>query len=89
MPAVYLKPNINVTKTTKMGYNTTDATYGVGTSPSGAPEFTLGFQWVSVTRPLVFCIMFCRSLFVFNKLLQVRSKSKGCKAKSFKSVWDQ
>ena len=38
---------------------------GAGTTyPSGAPEFTLCFSGVRVTRSLVLYIIFCRSLFV-------------------------
>ena len=45
--------------------NMKDVTYGAGTvHPSGAPEFTLVFSGVHVDRSLVFCVMFCRSLFV-------------------------
>ena len=45
--------------------NTTGATSGVGTDyPSGAPEFTPGFQWVHVARSLVFLVVFCKLLFV-------------------------
>ena len=39
----------------------------VGTAHhSGAPEFTPGFSGVRVTRSLVLCVMFCRSLFVLS-----------------------
>jgi hypothetical protein len=39
--------------------NTTDATSGTGTAyPSVAPEFTLGFSGVVVTRYLVLCVCF-------------------------------
>ena len=39
--------------------NTTGATSGAGTAcPSGAPEFTLGFSGVRVTRSLVLCVCF-------------------------------
>jgi hypothetical protein len=34
-------------------------------TPSGAPEFTPNFSGVRVARSLVFCVMFCRLLFVF------------------------
>jgi hypothetical protein len=45
--------------------NTTDVKCGIGTAyPSGAPEFTPGFNGVRVARSLVFCLMFCRLLFV-------------------------
>ena len=41
------------------------ATSGVGTAkPSGAPKFTHSFSAVRVSRALVFCVVFCRSLFV-------------------------
>jgi len=47
----------------------TGATTGAGTVyPCGAPEFTYGFQWVRVARSLVFCVVFCGSLFVFLSL---------------------
>ena len=40
-------------------------TWGAGTVyHSGTPEFTDGLLWVRVTKSLVFCVMFCRSLFV-------------------------
>jgi hypothetical protein len=40
-------------------------TCGAGTAnPSGAPEFTPVFSGVRVARSLLFCIMFCRSLFI-------------------------
>jgi hypothetical protein len=45
--------------------NTTGATRGAGTSyPSRAPAFTADFSEVRVAWSLVFCVMFCRSLFV-------------------------
>ena len=45
--------------------NTTGATSGAGTAyPSGAPEFTPGFQWGSCYSIFSFICMFCRSLFV-------------------------
>ena len=45
--------------------NTTGATRGAGTAyPSGAPEFTSGFQWGSCYSIFSFIYMFCRSLFV-------------------------
>ena len=45
--------------------NTTGATCGAGTAyTSGAPEFIPDFQWGSRARSLVFCLMFCRPLFV-------------------------
>ena len=40
---------------------------GAGTAyPSEAPDFTPGFSGVHVVRSFVFCVMFCRSLFVFR-----------------------
>ena len=45
--------------------NTTGATCETGTTyPSGVSEFTIVFLGVRVARFLVFCVMFCRSLFV-------------------------
>ena len=45
--------------------NATGATSGVGTFyPSGAPDFTPGFQWGSCYSIFSFICMFCRSLFV-------------------------
>jgi hypothetical protein len=45
--------------------STTGATFGAGTAyPSGVPEFIPCFCGVRVARSLVFCVMFCRSLFV-------------------------
>ena len=46
--------------------NTSDATSGAGTANlSGAPEFTLVFlRIVSLGKCFVFCVVFCRSLFV-------------------------
>ena len=41
--------------------------------PSGEPEFTPVFNAVRVTRSLVFCVVFCRSLFVFNAVRVTRS----------------
>jgi len=44
--------------------NTTGATCGSGTAyPSEAPEFTPSFSGLRVARSLVFCVVFCRSLF--------------------------
>ena len=44
---------------------TTDATSGAGTAyPSEEPKFSPDFSGVRVTRSLVFCVMFCTSLFV-------------------------
>ena len=45
--------------------------------PSGAPALTPGFSGVHVTRSFVFCVVFCRSLFVllaivFSDFLQVK-----------------
>ena len=46
--------------------NTTDATSGAGTvHSSGAPNFTPGFSGVHVAHSLVFCVLFCRLLFIF------------------------
>ena len=46
--------------------NTMGATREAGTAYlSREHEFTLGFSWVRVARSLVFCVVFCRSLFVF------------------------
>ena len=46
-------------------HNTAGATCGAGTAySSGAPELTLGFSGVRVARSVVFCVMFCLSLFV-------------------------
>jgi hypothetical protein len=43
----------------------TDATREAGTVYlSGAPAFTSGFNGARVVRSLVFCVVFCRSLFV-------------------------
>jgi len=44
--------------------NTTGATCGAGTVKPFGLEFTLGFSVVRVTRSLLFCVVFCRSLFV-------------------------
>jgi len=45
--------------------NTTGATSGAGIAyPSGAHEFIPVFSGVRVTRSLLFCVIFCRSLFV-------------------------
>ena len=50
--------------------NTTGATRGAETAyPSGAFEFTSGFQWVCVTRSLVLCVCFldrCLSFCTFS-----------------------
>jgi len=44
--------------------NTTGATNGAATAYiSGTPEFSLVFSGVRVTRSLILCVMFCRSLF--------------------------
>jgi hypothetical protein len=41
------------------------ASSGAGTAyPSGAPDITLVFSGVSVVRTLIFCVEFCRLLFV-------------------------
>ena len=46
--------------------NTTGVTSGgKSANPSGAPDSTPGFSGVRATRSLVFCVVFCRSLFVF------------------------
>ena len=46
--------------------NTTGVTSGAGTAyPTGAPEFTPGFQWCSCYSIFGFICIFCRSLFVF------------------------
>jgi len=45
--------------------NTMVVTSETGTAnPSTAHEIILVFSWVRVTQSLVFCVMFCRSLFV-------------------------
>ena len=45
--------------------NTTDATCEAGTAyPSGAPESTPVLCGVRVSRHLIFCVVFCASLFV-------------------------
>ena len=41
--------------------------------PSGAPEFTTCFQWVSCYSIFSFICMFCRSLFVFSGVRVTRS----------------
>jgi len=43
--------------------------------PSGAPQFTPSFSGVRVTRSLVSCVLFCRSLFVLFYLAIVLSNS--------------
>jgi len=57
--------------------NTAGTASGTGTAyPSGAPEFTLVFSWVHVAQSLVslvFCVEFCRSLFVLFCLAIVLS----------------
>ena len=46
--------------------NTTGVTCGAGTAyPAEVLEFTTGFNGVPDVRYLVFCVVFCRSLFVF------------------------
>ena len=46
--------------------NATGVIYGAGiVIPSGAHEFTLDFRGVCVARSFVFCVLFCRSLFLF------------------------
>ena len=42
-------------------------------NPSGAPEFIPGFSGVRVAQSLVFCVMYCRSLFVLFLLAIVLS----------------
>ena len=50
-------------------YSTTSAVCGAGTSyPKVVPVFTHGIRGVSVERTLVFCTIFCRSLFVLSHL---------------------
>jgi hypothetical protein len=45
--------------------NTTGTTSGAGTAyPSGAPDVASDFSAVRVNQYLVFCVVFCRSLFV-------------------------
>ena len=45
--------------------NTTGATCGAWTANlSVSLEFTPDFSWIRVVQSLVFCVMFCRSLFV-------------------------
>jgi len=45
--------------------STADTTSGTGTAyPSGAHEFTPCFSGVRAAQSLVFCVMFCVSLFV-------------------------
>ena len=45
------------------------STSGAGTViPSGEHEFTPGFSGVCVARSLVFCVAFCKSLFVLFPL---------------------
>jgi hypothetical protein len=44
---------------------TMGVTNGAGTdNHSGAPVFTTGFRRVHCARSLVFCVVFCRTLFV-------------------------
>ena len=44
--------------------NTTGTASGTGTAcPSGAHQFTFVFSGVYVAQSLVFCVVFCRSLF--------------------------
>jgi hypothetical protein len=55
--------------------NTTGNTCGAGTAyPSGAHEFTPVCSGVRVARYLVFCVKFCRSLFVLYMLAIVLSR---------------
>ena len=45
--------------------NTTGVTSGAGTAyPARTPEFTPVFSGIRDAQSLVFCVMFCRSLFV-------------------------
>ena len=39
--------------------------------PSGAPKFIPGFSEIRVARSSVFCVMFCRSLFVYPSTITV------------------
>ena len=51
-------------------YNTAGATCGAGTAyPSEAPEFTLGFSVVHVTRSLVLSVCFVNCCFPFEHFL--------------------
>ena len=50
----------------KFNSTMTGVTCGAETvNPSGTPQLTPGFNWVHIARSLVFCVMLCRSLFVF------------------------
>jgi uncharacterized membrane protein len=50
--------------------NSKGATSGTGTAyRSGTTEFTPGFSGVHVAQSLVFCVVFCRSLFVLLSFL--------------------
>jgi hypothetical protein len=50
--------------------NTTGVTCGEGTAnPFGAPVFIPVFSRVRVAGSLVFCVVFCRSLFVYSFVL--------------------
>jgi len=52
--------------------NTTGVICGAGSvHPSGTHEFIPGFSRVCVARALVFCVMFCRTLFVLFLLTMV------------------
>ena len=54
--------------------NTTVGNSGTGTvSPSGAHEFTPGFNGGRVPQSLVFCVVLCRSLFVLFPFVIVLS----------------
>ncbi len=54
------------------------ATSGAGTDcPSGATEFIPFFCEVHVTRFLVFCVVFWKSLFVFSVLYNDHEKKVG------------
>jgi len=62
--SVYDKWNISVVIISPVN-NMALVTCGAKTAnPSGVPEFTPGYSGVRVVRCLVFCVMFCRSLFV-------------------------
>ena len=52
--------------------NTTGSTYGAGTAyDSGAHELTQFFNPVRGIRSLIFCVLFCRPLFVLCVLAVV------------------
>ena len=63
--ALFINRKSDVHNILKLQINTTGATSGAGTAyPSGAPEFTPGFQWGSCYPIYSFMCMCCRSLFV-------------------------